>query len=121
MAARRVRLHAPLSLFGQFQKECERVVDELASKGVFERYEEGPIITNEKGIATFERGQGRLFRGPGRQHPFDRSNAAFLIALRRRPECVRLPIHPSVWKADSTNFAVTAFSEVAPALLTLHT
>ena len=33
-----------------------RVVDELASKGVdFERYDEGPIMTNEKGIATFER------------------------------------------------------------------
>jgi hypothetical protein len=56
LAARRVRLHAPLSLFGQFQKECERVVDELASKGVdFERYDEGPIITNGKGITTFER------------------------------------------------------------------
>jgi hypothetical protein len=56
LAARRVRQHAPPSLFGQFQKECERVADELASKGVvFERYNEGPIITNEKGIATFER------------------------------------------------------------------
>ena len=110
------------TLAGWGVDDIERVVDELASKGVvFERYNEGPIITNEKGIATFERGQGRLFRGPGRQHPFDRSNAAFLIALRRRPECVRLPIHPSVWKADSTNFAQTEFSEVAPALLTLHT
>ena len=37
-------------------EDIERVVDELASKGVvFERYDEGPIITNDKGIATFER------------------------------------------------------------------
>src|SRR5919202_1719206 len=35
--------------------DIERVVDELASKGVvFERYDEGSIITDEKGIATFE-------------------------------------------------------------------
>ena len=33
----------------------ERVVDELNSRGVtFERYDEGPIITDEKGVATFE-------------------------------------------------------------------
>jgi catechol 2,3-dioxygenase-like lactoylglutathione lyase family enzyme len=37
--------------------DVERVVEELASRGVtFERYEEGPIITDEKGIATFEGG-----------------------------------------------------------------
>jgi catechol 2,3-dioxygenase-like lactoylglutathione lyase family enzyme len=36
--------------------DIERVVDELASQGVvFERYDEGPIITDEKGIATFEK------------------------------------------------------------------
>jgi hypothetical protein len=68
--------------------KISRVVDELASKGVvFERYDEAPIITNEKGIATFERRQGRLLQGPGRQHPLDRSSAAFLSALRRHPEC----------------------------------
>ena len=33
----------------------EGVVDELTERGVaFERYHEGPIITDEKGIATFE-------------------------------------------------------------------
>ena len=37
--------------------DVERVVEELTSKGVtFERYDEGPIITDEKGIATFEGG-----------------------------------------------------------------
>jgi catechol 2,3-dioxygenase-like lactoylglutathione lyase family enzyme len=37
--------------------DVERVVDELNSMGVtFERYDEGPIITDEKGIATFEGG-----------------------------------------------------------------
>jgi catechol 2,3-dioxygenase-like lactoylglutathione lyase family enzyme len=35
----------------------EEVVDELTSKGVpFERYDKGPIITDERGIATFEGG-----------------------------------------------------------------
>ena len=37
--------------------DVERVVDELNSRGVsFERYDEGTIITDEKGIATFEGG-----------------------------------------------------------------
>jgi catechol 2,3-dioxygenase-like lactoylglutathione lyase family enzyme len=35
--------------------DVERVVDELSSRGVtFEHYDEGLIITDEKGIATFE-------------------------------------------------------------------
>ncbi len=35
--------------------DVERVVDELNSRGVtFESYDERPIITDEKGIATFE-------------------------------------------------------------------
>lgn len=35
--------------------DIEGVVDELAERGVtFERYEEGPIVTDEKGGATFE-------------------------------------------------------------------
>jgi catechol 2,3-dioxygenase-like lactoylglutathione lyase family enzyme len=44
----------------------EGVVDELASKGVaFERYEEGPIVADEKGIATFEGGaKVAYFRDP---------------------------------------------------------
>ena len=37
--------------------DVEEVVDELTSKGVtFERYDEGPIVTDEKGIATFDGG-----------------------------------------------------------------
>jgi len=37
--------------------DVERVVDELNSRGItFERYNEEPIITDEKGIATFEGG-----------------------------------------------------------------
>jgi catechol 2,3-dioxygenase-like lactoylglutathione lyase family enzyme len=37
--------------------DVERVVEELSSRGVtFERYDEGPIVTDEKGIATFEGG-----------------------------------------------------------------
>ena len=37
--------------------DVEAVVDDLTEKGVaFERYDEGPIVTNEKGIATFESG-----------------------------------------------------------------
>jgi catechol 2,3-dioxygenase-like lactoylglutathione lyase family enzyme len=46
--------------------DVEGIVDELASKGVaFERYEEGPIVTDEKGIATFEGGaKVAYFRDP---------------------------------------------------------
>jgi catechol 2,3-dioxygenase-like lactoylglutathione lyase family enzyme len=37
--------------------DVEKVVDELNSRGItFERYNEEPIITDEKGIATFEGG-----------------------------------------------------------------
>ena len=37
--------------------DVESVVDALTEKGVaFERYEEGSIVTDEKGIATFEGG-----------------------------------------------------------------
>jgi catechol 2,3-dioxygenase-like lactoylglutathione lyase family enzyme len=43
------------TLVGWDVEDVERVVDELNSRGVtFERYDEGPIITDEKGIATFE-------------------------------------------------------------------
>ena len=45
------------TLAGWLVDDVEGVVDELTSKGVaFERYDEGPIITDEKGIATFEGG-----------------------------------------------------------------
>jgi catechol 2,3-dioxygenase-like lactoylglutathione lyase family enzyme len=46
--------------------DVEGVVEELASKSVtFERYDEGSIITDEKGIATFEGGaKVSYFRDP---------------------------------------------------------
>src|SRR5215207_6383324 len=45
------------TLVGWDVDDVEGVVDELAEKGVvFERYDEGPIITDEKGVATFESG-----------------------------------------------------------------
>jgi hypothetical protein len=45
---------------------ARRQVDELISRGVtFERYDEEPIITDERGIATFERGaKVAYFRDP---------------------------------------------------------
>jgi catechol 2,3-dioxygenase-like lactoylglutathione lyase family enzyme len=46
--------------------DVESVVDELTERGVaFERYEEGPIVTDEKGIASFEGGaKVAYFRDP---------------------------------------------------------
>jgi catechol 2,3-dioxygenase-like lactoylglutathione lyase family enzyme len=54
------------TLAGWYVDDVERVVDELSSRGVaFERYGEGPIITDEKGIATFEGGaKVAYFRDP---------------------------------------------------------
>src|SRR5919107_1863112 len=54
------------TLAGWGVDDVEEVVDELTSKGVaFERYDEGPIITDEKGIATFEGGaKVAYFRDP---------------------------------------------------------
>jgi catechol 2,3-dioxygenase-like lactoylglutathione lyase family enzyme len=54
------------TLAGWGVNDVERVVDELASRGVtFERYDEGPIITDERGIATFEGGaKVAYFRDP---------------------------------------------------------
>ena len=61
--------HAGMStatLAGRGVDDVEEVVDELTSKGVaFERYDEGPIITDERGIATFEGGaKVAYFRDP---------------------------------------------------------
>ena len=43
------------TLTGWGVDDIEMVVDELVSKGViFERYSEGSIVTDEKGIATFD-------------------------------------------------------------------
>jgi catechol 2,3-dioxygenase-like lactoylglutathione lyase family enzyme len=44
------------TLASWYVDDVEEVVDELTSKAVaFQGYDQGPIITNEKGIATFER------------------------------------------------------------------
>ena len=54
------------TLAGWDVDDVERVVDELTSKGVtFERYDEGTIITDERGIAAFEGGaKVAYFRDP---------------------------------------------------------
>ncbi len=54
------------SLVGWDVDDVVRVVDVLNSRGVtFERYDEGPIITDEKGIATFEDGaKAAYFKDP---------------------------------------------------------
>jgi catechol 2,3-dioxygenase-like lactoylglutathione lyase family enzyme len=45
------------TLAGWHVEDAEAVVDELAERGVvFEQYHEGPIVTDEKGIAEFEGG-----------------------------------------------------------------
>jgi catechol 2,3-dioxygenase-like lactoylglutathione lyase family enzyme len=45
------------TLAGWGVDDVEVVVEELTSKGItFERYDEGPIITDERGIARFEGG-----------------------------------------------------------------
>jgi catechol 2,3-dioxygenase-like lactoylglutathione lyase family enzyme len=54
------------TLAGWGVDDVEEVVDELASKGVtFERYDEGPIVTDKRGIARFE-GDAKVayFRDP---------------------------------------------------------
>ena len=54
------------TLAGWGVNDVERVVEELASRGVtFERYDEGPTITDERGVATFEGGaKVAYFRDP---------------------------------------------------------
>ena len=54
------------TLVGWGVDDVEGVVDEFTAKGVaFEGYNEGPIITDEKGIATFEGGaKVAYFRDP---------------------------------------------------------
>ncbi len=48
---------ATATLAGWYVDDVESIVDELVFNGVaFERYDEGPITTDEKGIATFDGG-----------------------------------------------------------------
>jgi catechol 2,3-dioxygenase-like lactoylglutathione lyase family enzyme len=45
------------TLASWYVDDIERIVDGLTSKGVvFERYDEVPIVTDDKGVATFEGG-----------------------------------------------------------------
>jgi catechol 2,3-dioxygenase-like lactoylglutathione lyase family enzyme len=55
-----------VTLAGWGVDDVERAVEELASMGVtFERYDEGSIVTDERGIATFEGGaKVAYFRDP---------------------------------------------------------
>ena len=54
------------TLASWYVDDVERVVDELTKRGVaFEHYDEGPIITDEKGIATFDQdAKVAYFRDP---------------------------------------------------------
>jgi catechol 2,3-dioxygenase-like lactoylglutathione lyase family enzyme len=64
LASTRATSTATLASWGV--DDAERVVDELVGRGVaFERYDEDPIVTDEKGIATFE-GDAKVayFRDP---------------------------------------------------------
>ncbi len=48
---------SPATLAGWGVDDIEKVVDDLVASGVFfERYDEASIVTNEKGIATFDGG-----------------------------------------------------------------
>jgi len=54
------------TLASWYVHDIESVVDELVLKGVvFEHYDEGPIVTDDKGIATFDGGaKVAYFRDP---------------------------------------------------------
>jgi catechol 2,3-dioxygenase-like lactoylglutathione lyase family enzyme len=51
--------------FGWDVDDLEATVDELISKGVtFEQYDQPPMVTDEKGIATFEDGKVAYLKDP---------------------------------------------------------
>jgi catechol 2,3-dioxygenase-like lactoylglutathione lyase family enzyme len=56
---------SPATLAGWEVDDLDAVVDELTSRGVaFEQYDQPPIVTDEKGIATFEDGRVAYFKDP---------------------------------------------------------
>ena len=59
-------LSTPATLPIWYVEDVERVVDDLISKGIaFERYDEGPIITDEEGHRHVRRGaEVAYFRDP---------------------------------------------------------
>jgi catechol 2,3-dioxygenase-like lactoylglutathione lyase family enzyme len=87
------------TLASWYVDDVERVVDELTSKGIdFERYDEGPIATDEKGIATFEGGADvAYFRDP------DGNTLSIAQAPRNWPRS---------WPVYSVNVGEGMFSEV---------
>ena len=53
------------TLAGWEVDDLEAVVDELSSRGVrFEQYDQPPIVTDEKGIASFPDGRVAYFKDP---------------------------------------------------------
>jgi catechol 2,3-dioxygenase-like lactoylglutathione lyase family enzyme len=53
------------TLVGWQVDDIEGVVTELASKGVtFDRYDEPPLVTDDRGIATFPDGKVAFFKDP---------------------------------------------------------
>jgi hypothetical protein len=84
------------TLAGWDVDDVEGVVDELASKGVaLERYEEGPIVTDEMGIATFE-GEAKVayFRDPHLQPLFTLLPRVSLLGSSYAPlSCHEPPPH----------------------------
>jgi catechol 2,3-dioxygenase-like lactoylglutathione lyase family enzyme len=53
------------TLAGWEVDDLESMVDELTVRGVtFERYDQPPIVTDEKGIATFDDGKVAYFTDP---------------------------------------------------------
>ena len=56
---------SPATLAGWEVDDLEAIVDELSSRGVsFEQYDQPPIETDEKGIATFQDGKVAYFKDP---------------------------------------------------------
>jgi catechol 2,3-dioxygenase-like lactoylglutathione lyase family enzyme len=53
------------TLAGWEVDDLEAVVDELTSRGVsFEQYDQPPIVTDEKGVASFPDGRVAYFKDP---------------------------------------------------------
>ena len=53
------------TLAGWQVDDLEAVVDELTSRGItFEQYDQPPIVTDERGIATFADGKVAYFKDP---------------------------------------------------------
>lgn len=53
------------TLAGWEVDDLDAVVDELSSKGVaFEHYDQPPVVTDERGIATFHDGKVAYFKDP---------------------------------------------------------